>query len=153
MYGFNYNNPPWFENRIYPKIQSDNKYKWNYKEIALEKLYDFLEKKPDEFVFLKILVISQKQSEQTLLKLKEFLNKFNDLYYLRSQSDVIDIMPLNISKGQTILDISKDINLSLENALAIGDQENDIEMLKNVAYPVAMLNAKKELKKNSLKSN
>ncbi|SYV92345.1 COF family HAD hydrolase protein, partial [Mycoplasmopsis synoviae] len=56
-------------------------------------------------------------------------------------------MPLNISKGQTLLDISKDINLSLENALAIGDQENDIEMLKNVAYPVAMLNAKKELKK------
>lgn len=147
MYGFNYNNPPWFENRIYPKIQSDNKYKWNYKEIALEKLYDFLEKKPGEFVFLKILVISQKQSEQTLLKLKEFLNKFNDLYYLKSQSDVIDIMPLNISKGQTLLDISKDINLSLENALAIGDQENDIEMLKNVAYPVAMLNAKKELKK------
>ena len=58
----------------------------------------------------------------------------------------VDIIPRNCGKGRAIIEVLKVFNLSTENAMAFGDGNNDIEMLKTVGTGVAMGNASKELK-------
>lgn len=69
------------------------------------------------------------------------------MYYLQSQSDVIDIMAKGTSKGKTIMEFFSKYNLDLNKTMPFGDENNDIEMLQNVKYGIAMLNAHNNLKK------
>ncbi|AQT41443.1 hypothetical protein MSHv_04470 [Mycoplasmopsis synoviae] len=66
---------------------------------------------------------------------------------MQSQSDVIDIMAKGTSKGKTIMEFFSKYNLDLNKTMAFGDENNDIEMLQNIKYGIAMLNAHTNLKK------
>ena len=59
---------------------------------------------------------------------------------------VLEVLPANASKGAGVALVMKDLGITPENALAIGDGENDIEMLKTVGLGVAMGNAVPRLK-------
>ena len=59
---------------------------------------------------------------------------------------VLEVLPANASKGAGVALVMKDLGIAPENALAIGDGENDIEMLKTVGLGVAMGNAVPRLK-------
>lgn len=71
----------------------------------------------------------------------------NQLHLYRSKSTYIEIAPSEISKKTAVefLLNTQYSNLSLNNAIAFGDNYNDIEMLKSVGYGVAVANAKKEV--------
>ena len=57
-----------------------------------------------------------------------------------------DIAPKDISKGEAIKLVLDTLNISYKDALAFGDNVNDIEMLKVVGKGIAMSNACIELK-------
>lgn len=114
-----------------------NPYKFKYYENNLEKLFSFLEKEK----FLKILILKDKTSQEKLDNFLNYLLSFEDTHYLQSQSDVIDIMVKGTSKGKTIIEFFSKYNLDLNKTMAFGDENNDIEMLQNVKYGIAMLNA------------
>ena len=59
----------------------------------------------------------------------------------------IDIIPANGGKGVAIEKVIEDYHLTQEEAMAFGDGNNDIEMLKTVGLGVAMKNGSDELKK------
>lgn len=58
----------------------------------------------------------------------------------------VDIIPASGGKGTAITQILAHYHLSKEEAMAFGDGNNDIEMLKAVGMGVAMQNASMELK-------
>lgn len=59
---------------------------------------------------------------------------------------ILEVLPSNTSKGKGVMRVMKDLNIPPENTLAIGDGENDVEMLKAVGTSVAMGNAVQALK-------
>lgn len=59
---------------------------------------------------------------------------------------IIEVLPANSSKGKAVMRVMKDLNIPPENTMAIGDGENDIEMLQAVGTSVAMGNAIQKLK-------
>jgi phosphoglycolate phosphatase (TIGR01487 family) len=52
----------------------------------------------------------------------------------------------NVSKGRALKFIADKLGLSVEDFVAIGDSENDIEMLEVVGFGIAVANAHEKLK-------
>ena len=60
--------------------------------------------------------------------------------------DMIEIVPSGTSKGGALKTLLRELGIAPENVLAIGDAENDIEMLELVGIGVAVGNASDPLK-------
>jgi len=58
-------------------------------------------------------------------------------------------MPDQTNKGSSITQLLKILNISKEEVLAFGDANNDIALLNNVGWPVAMGNATEKLKSHA----
>lgn len=58
----------------------------------------------------------------------------------------LEIVPRTVNKGKGILDVCRILGLSAEEAVAFGDAENDIPMLKSAGVGVAMGNATASVK-------
>ena len=78
---------------------------------------------------------------------KELQERFHNLHIVRSSNHILDICANGISKATGIEVMLSHYGISREDALAFGDNFNDMEMLKYVGYGVAMGNAVKSLKK------
>lgn len=60
-----------------------------------------------------------------------------------------DILPLDASKARGIADVCSYFDIAIEDAMAIGDGFNDLEMFDAVGYSVAMGDAQPALKKRA----
>jgi Cof subfamily protein (haloacid dehalogenase superfamily) len=60
---------------------------------------------------------------------------------MQSWSNNMEIMPLGVNKGTAIVEYASYWHIPLGAVMAIGDQENDLPMLRNAGYSVAMGNA------------
>lgn len=58
----------------------------------------------------------------------------------------IEILPKNSNKGQGVLFLLKELGITPTDVMAVGDAENDVEMLKLVGLPVAIGNARDAVK-------
>ena len=59
---------------------------------------------------------------------------------------IVEILPANTSKGQAVKTLMREMDIAPQHALAVGDGENDIEMLNSVGIGLAMGNAVQMLK-------
>ncbi len=59
----------------------------------------------------------------------------------------VEVMVANVNKATGIQQMLKSFNLTMDEVMAIGDSDNDIQMLQSVGYPVAMKNAPDRIKK------
>ena len=85
--------------------------------------------------------------ESHIDQIRNFLeNKFPDqLHLYRSKNTYLEIAPKSISKYTAIeLLLLRHFNLTPGEAIAFGDNYNDIEMLKNIGYGIAVGNARPE---------
>lgn len=60
-------------------------------------------------------------------------------------NDWLDMMPLNVNKGTALAKILSHLGISPEECMAIGDNDNDLEMLRLVGHPVAVNHAKPDV--------
>lgn len=60
--------------------------------------------------------------------------------------NMLEVLPLNTSKGTALRKLLKELQIPNENVLAMGDAENDMEMFQLVGLPVAIGNAEEKLK-------
>lgn len=74
---------------------------------------------------------------------KEFKNK---LTITNSTDFYTDMTNLGVSKASGLTELSKVLNVSIEETMAIGDADNDLPMLKAAGKSVAMGNAKEHIK-------
>lgn len=67
----------------------------------------------------------------------------------KSLSDMLDIMSKGVTKGNAIKSLAQSLGVELEEVIAIGDNENDISMIKYAGLGVAMGNAEDKVKRVS----
>jgi Cof subfamily protein (haloacid dehalogenase superfamily) len=87
-----------------------------------------------------------KERPGLLRKTRAELGEYEHLNIAKSADSNIEIMPGGIDKGSGILDYARLLNIPAEEIMAIGDQENDIPMLKSAGYSIAMGNASEQVK-------
>jgi Cof subfamily protein (haloacid dehalogenase superfamily) len=72
---------------------------------------------------------------------------FEEYHIVRSVRDSLEVMKKGVNKWTGISDLAKYLNVSEEDTIGIGDEENDREMLENVGLSIVMGNAGTEMKK------
>ena len=97
----------------------------------------------------KLLII-----EKNLVKVDEILsvlrNNFSSsLNITKSIEDCIDVMSKNVSKGKALSDLTSKLGIEPEEVAAVGDGNNDLEMIKFAGRSAAVANAETEIKENA----
>ncbi|WP_440895638.1 Cof-type HAD-IIB family hydrolase [Amphibacillus sp. Q70] len=77
----------------------------------------------------------------------ELKDKFPDLSIYKSKDTYLEIMSGKASKSNAIKKLAKQFNMTNQEVMALGDNFNDMDMLKYVGLGVAMGNAPDEVKK------
>ncbi|TYS17968.1 HAD family hydrolase [Rossellomorea vietnamensis] len=94
-------------------------------------------------VVYKFLVFSF--DDALLAKAKDLLSNAGGLAISASGRENLEVTSENAQKGIALLDMIKEKGMNPEDALAVGDNLNDLSMMKVVGRPVAMGNAAKEI--------
>ena len=84
---------------------------------------------------------------EILTELKKELEKeLSDVNFVFSQPTYLEVLNKDVNKGLAVTEMLKKYDISPDEAMAFGDQWNDLEMLKAVKYGYLMGNAVEELK-------
>ena len=78
---------------------------------------------------------------------RELGAQFKNLNVVRSARHLLEIMDKSVSKATGIEILLRHYNFTVEEAVAFGDNYNDIEMLQYIPQSVAMKNAPPEIQK------
>lgn len=97
-----------------------------------------------EYIFYKFIVFSR---DETLLKKASLaLHEIEGLKVTSSGHDNLEVNHIDAQKGIALEAFVKERGIDLEETMAIGDNLNDLSMLKRVGYSFAMGNAEDEVK-------
>ncbi|HHW56961.1 MAG TPA: HAD family phosphatase [Clostridia bacterium] len=94
---------------------------------------------------LKIIIFNE--DADTLKKIREELSENDSIQITSSYMDNIEIVNKGVSKGRALEILGGYLGIKREEMIAIGDSENDIEMIKFAGLGVAVENAIEEVKK------
>ncbi len=86
-----------------------------------------------------------------IIKIRDEINKLGDLscFIMQDSTDVrqwLVVMPKGVNKSSTLELLCKRLGYSLNDVIFFGDGLNDIELMKNSGFGVAMGNALEEVK-------
>lgn len=96
------------------------------------------------------MIIAGEQNDLEVIKKFMDSNNFLDVDIRTDLWDkYIFVVPKNCTKAYGLDILSKHFNIPIENMIAIGDQMNDIDMIKRAGLGIAMGNAHDEIKKNA----
>lgn len=131
--------------------------KWYVKEIekrvqreiditqAKAEIVDFEDLIAENILPNKILIMCEPPTCEDMER--ELGKQFKNLNVVRSAPHLLEIMDKSVSKAAGIEILLKYYNFSIEEAVAFGDNFNDIEMLQYIPQSVAMKNAPPEIQK------
>lgn len=94
----------------------------------------------------KLLAIDYNDAERVTGWVEELHRTYPDLYIVKSTPYFCEIGSPNAKKSRGVEFLAKEWGIKQEEILTIGDQDNDIELLKSGGIKVAMGNATPELK-------
>ena len=78
-------------------------------------------------------------------EVRKAIEKSDSLSAVSSDINYLDINIKNVNKSSGVKSLAKYIDVELSEVICIGDNENDIDMIKDVGLGVAMANACEEL--------
>ncbi len=81
--------------------------------------------------------------------IKELQQKYPDIYVVKSNNYFCEIANKEATKGNAIKILAKKYGINIEEVMAIGDQNNDIEMVTTAGIGIAMGNGTNEIKKSA----
>lgn len=94
----------------------------------------------------KILAIDYNNAQKVTGWVEELHEKYPELYVVKSTPYFCEIGSADAKKSNGVQYLAKEWGIQKEEILAIGDQDNDIELLKAGGIAVAMGNATPQLK-------
>ncbi|MED3687961.1 Cof-type HAD-IIB family hydrolase [Peribacillus butanolivorans] len=109
--------------------------------VLVENYHDIL-KQEEEFYNILACSFDKKKLEEAWNQFK----KFDELMVVSSADHNIEMTSKRASKGMALEKLAFLMNGSLDQAMAIGDSNNDLSMFQKVGYSVAMGNAKDVIK-------
>lgn len=139
----------YYSNRIWPErfdhLENNSLYGMNYQvnfSFSTDPLKELKLRKNLAFKFQIFPNIKNPEEERKILEKVDLM----DLYPTTSAFGMVEIMQKNVNKFNGLSEIGNFLGISKEEMAAIGDQDNDIPMLKNVGLSFAMGNAIDEVK-------
>lgn len=93
--------------------------------------------------FLKVSVMEE--NDNIYKKVREELENANIFDVAKSDTHYIDVNIKGINKSKGVKDLAQYLNIDLSEVICVGDNENDIEMIKVAGLGVAMANSCKEV--------
>lgn len=85
-------------------------------------------------------------SLEKLYKVRNELDKLGVISTSSSWNNNIEVMDIDVSKGQALRYLSNQFKIDPKDIIAIGDNENDLSMLEFAGLGVAMGNSKDDIK-------
>lgn len=144
-----YDMDTYYSNRIWPErfdhLENNSLYGMNYQvnfSFSTDPLKELKLRKNSAFKFQIFPNIKNPEEERKILEKVDLM----DLYPTTSAFGMVEIMQKNVDKFNGLSEIGNFLGISKEEMAAIGDQDNDIPMLKNVGLSFAMGNAIDEVK-------
>lgn len=121
-----------------------NRYVDEYFEIYRELIPNIKTFNNDEISAL-LLLVPESYDERILKEIPDCID------YFRFAPTGVDIRyrPFNTNKGNGVIKVLKALNLSKENAMAIGDDDGDIPMFEQVKIGVTLENGKDSVKEKA----
>ncbi|WP_250277722.1 Cof-type HAD-IIB family hydrolase [[Clostridium] colinum] len=98
-----------------------------------------LDKLINEKEFLKMVILED--DREKLLDIQNKFRQLDDISAVISAKNCLDVMKKGISKGAALEYYANMLGIKQEEVVAIGDSENDLEMLNFANFSVAMGNA------------
>jgi len=111
-----------------------------------EDLMPLLKEYEDEI--LKAIVIEEDDTE-TLFRVKEEIKALNKFEVVSSGANNFEIMKKGSSKGSAVKRLAESLNIKQEEVICIGDNENDLSMIRYAGLGIAMENGVDLLKKEA----
>lgn len=103
---------------------------------------------PEDTHFGRFLILGSMSSIKNVLEnMPEDLKK--DYYAVQTAPFQIEVMNKNANKGNAVRALAKNLGITADEIMSIGNEKNDIPMLEQTGFPVAMANAVDELKKHA----
>jgi Cof subfamily protein (haloacid dehalogenase superfamily) len=106
---------------------------------------DFNEILEQDFIFGNISAITLDHDK--LLHGREYFSHCDGMSMTIAGKDIFEMIHPSVSKGNALEHLAAHLGVSLDDAMAIGDNFNDISMLKKVGISVAVANAEEDVKK------
>lgn len=72
--------------------------------------------------------------------------ELKDPNLVNSESNYLEILPEGVSKGTALKELCKILNIALDEVIAFGDNENDIDLLRYAGLGIAVSNANPKLR-------
>ncbi|MSS76984.1 HAD family hydrolase [Anaerococcus sp. AGMB00486] len=150
LYQF-YDHDTYYSNRVCPErfshLKKKSDYGMNYQVNFSFSANPLNEIKNRNSNVLKFQIFPKEYNKLSKDRIIEEIRKFNKNLYITSSNDkVIEIMQKNVSKYQAICEVSDYLGINRDEIAAIGDQDNDIPMLKLAKLSFAVENAIDEVK-------
>ena len=135
------------EDKLY--VENDDDYIKNYigdKGIDYFKVNSFDELDFNKLNKLLAIKYDEKFIDDLILELK---NKYSEIYTVKSFMYFCEISNKDATKGNALKFLANKYGLNKEEVLAIGDQNNDIEMIEMAGVGVAMGNGTLQIKERA----
>lgn len=85
-------------------------------------------------------------TQETLHEVLEAIRDLPGITITSSGNDNFEVMPEHVDKGTALVQLGQMLDIGPEEMCAIGDSDNDAQMLRTVGMPVAMGNAEESVK-------
>lgn len=85
---------------------------------------------------------------EVLQEVADFLSlrTYPGVYFVSTSKEYLEIMPKGASKASALRELCDLMGISLQNTFALGDYFNDLDLMRQAGYAVAMGNAPDEVK-------
>lgn len=148
-FGINYDVCPmvFTEKNIYmfnpdpAEVERKNKQKANYMILKNDEFYKLKDERIAKMVFMKL-------DDPYLHEVASHMTHLTDgkVAVSYSSSRYLEFNQMNVSKGQAVEWLSNYLNVDIKDTIAIGDNENDITMIKTAGVGIAVKCAKDDIK-------
>ncbi len=84
-------------------------------------------------------VFARGETEHLAAALQE-IGQLDGIHITRSAENNFEIMPKGVNKGRALRELAHVMGISMDEIMAVGDSDNDTDMLRCVGMPVVMAN-------------
>lgn len=96
--------------------------------------------------WIKVIFMTE-ENQVDIIKTAFAESEFADKYsFVRSSPWYYELLPKNSDKGQGLIKLAELLNIPIERTIAMGDNENDISLVRNAGVGVAVANAAQSVK-------
>ncbi|MBF7115856.1 HAD family phosphatase [Pediococcus pentosaceus] len=133
---------------VFNEVEEDNEYIRSRGVRTIRFEHDNLDTLKDEPIF-KIITMNPDFNKRKQIK-AEVLDKVNfDVNATFSSDRYTEFNLKGVDKGQATLELGRHLGIKTDEIMALGDNNNDVAMLKSVGLPVVVSNASASAKANA----